>query len=101
MSLFRVRNGHTLTNSHFHRFDEKRDIKCRYCQREDETPEHLLLKCTTFFPQDWWIREQFNRYAKTKYRHASFNQLVVKEDEELIRRLYRIMHSLRSFGVDI
>ena len=31
MTIFRIRSGHTLTNSHFNRFDKTKSSECRYC----------------------------------------------------------------------
>ena len=101
MSLFRIRNGHTLTNSHFNRFDKKRDIKCRYCVKDEETPEHLLLHCQHFYPTDWWARHSWNELVRKNYRGYSFNEIVVKGNNEMLRRLKRIMYALKEFGVVI
>ena len=99
MSIFRIRSGHTLTNSHFNRFDEKQDSECRYCHSGDETPEHLLIDCQHFYRRDWWLRQDWRRYTQRKYPGLTFNEIVVKDDKETIRLLRKLLVEMRKFGV--
>ena len=102
VSLFRIRCGHSNTNSHFNRFrkaNEKKD--CRYCKSADETPEHILLECTNFHPRDWTLRTDFKQYCLQKWKTTKFNSIIMKQDRKMVKLLGRIMLSLREFGVVI
>ena len=101
-SLFRIRSGHTMTNSHYNRFrDDSKQEDCRYCHLHDETPEHILMKCTCFYPKDSELRTRFIRFCDRKYKEWTFNEVVVKSDPVLLKLLSKMMLSLMSFGVVI
>ena len=99
MTIFRIRSGHTLTNSHFNRFDKTKSSECRHCHGAEETPEHLLIHCTHFFHTNWWVRERWNYYVRNKYSGKSFNEIVVKDDPEMLSRLRKLISELGKFGV--
>ena len=45
-SLFQLRTGHCLLNSHLSRTHKSHSSLCRHCQLVDETVQHHLLECS-------------------------------------------------------
>ena len=46
----RARIGHIVTNHYLYRFNMRDSPRCGVCQGEDETLEHVLLKCPSQNP---------------------------------------------------
>ena len=98
--LFRLRTGHNRLNAHQNRFNPHIDPACSYCEEEEETTEHVLLKCPALEME----RQAISQYlTKNKIGHTLPNLLGLNYDynstiqHEIQRLLIRYLKETRLF----
>ena len=103
ISLFRLRTGHTNTRDHFHLLSRKDsdEILCRHCEKQNESAEHILLKCTRYYPENWIRRSDLLEQAQREGLGSSFGEIISSKSKKLEVRLCRLLRDLKDFGVAI
>ena len=61
--LFQLRTGHAPLNSYLSRFKRVDSARCPACGREQETPEHFILRCPKYEHERWALLRHFRDNA--------------------------------------